>query len=86
VGYYVGNDGVAGRITGTYDAPLSKSTGKTTYTYTWVEKAGDGTNASTKSGWGNMTFSDDGNSMNTAWGYDGQTTAVGFWTATLIPT
>jgi hypothetical protein len=87
VGYYVGNGGVAGRITGSYDASLSKSTGKTSYTYTWVEKAGDGTNDTTKSGWGNMTFSDDGTSMNTSWGYDNQSGgAVGFWSATLIPT
>lgn len=77
-GYYAGNNGVAGRLTGKIGSDYNH------ITYTWVQRKGDSYNDQTLSGWGNMTFNNDMTVMKTAWGYDGQGSAVGFWTATLI--
>jgi hypothetical protein len=76
-GIYVGANGVAGRITGRF-------TGDNSVAYTWVERQGDSSNDQTKSGWGNLNFNNAGTAFKTAWGYDGQRQAVGFWDGTLI--
>ena len=76
-GYYVGNN-VAGRLTATIGSDYNH------ITYTWVQREGDSGNERTLAGWGNMSFNDAMTVMKTAWGYDGQSKAVGFWTATAI--
>jgi hypothetical protein len=76
-GMYVGANGVAGRLSGRF-------TGDTAVAYTWIERQGESSNDKTHSGWGNMTFNNAGTALSTAWGYDGQRQAVGFWSGTLI--
>ena len=68
-GMYVGNNGVAGRLHGTWNSQ------GTMMSYTWEERNGDYFNNGTHRGWGNMTFSDDGRHMQTRWAYDSQGTA-----------
>ncbi|MEA2720641.1 MAG: hypothetical protein QOJ39_2505 [Candidatus Eremiobacteraeota bacterium] len=76
-GVYVGANGVAGHLTGRF-------TGNASVAYKWVQRQGESSNEQTLSGWGNMNFNDAATGLKTAWGYDGQTQAVGFWTGTLI--
>ena len=79
-GMYVGNNGVAGRLHGTWNSA------GTMVSYTWEQRNGDYFNSATYRGWGNLTWTDGGRRMQAHWAYDSQSTANNTWDAELIPT
>lgn len=77
-GMYASGTGVAGRLHGTWNKDF------TMVNYTWEERSTDSNNGTTKGGWGNMTWNDNGSRMQARWGYTNQGTSVGLWNAEKI--
>ncbi len=74
-GMYASGTGVAGRLHGTWNHDY------TMMSYTWEERSSDSNNGTTKGGWGNMTWNDDGSRMQARWGFQNQGRSVGLWNA-----
>jgi hypothetical protein len=77
-GMYAGNNGVAGRLHGTWNRDT------TMMSYTWTERDGDSQNSGTKTGWGNMVWNNDGSRMTARWAFQNESQTVGLWNAALI--